>query len=80
MAPDSNPPSEPHGTEPEGGHVHGMALPLPCQACQESPAEYFAGLGIWTGEVQVVLGPDGDLYYATLSGDGQMHRIVSSRG
>jgi hypothetical protein len=28
--------------------------------------------------VQVVLGPDGDLYYATLSGDGQLHRIVCS--
>lgn len=77
MPDDDNRPDELQLAPERAERAHGMALPLSCQACQESPAEYIAGMAVWTGDLQVVLGPDGDLYYATYAGDGQLHRIVS---
>jgi hypothetical protein len=54
----------------------GKIFPLPGETPPETPDEFAAGIGAWTGDVLLTLGPDGDLYYATLCGDGQVHKIV----
>jgi hypothetical protein len=54
----------------------GKIFPLPGEVPRETPDEFATGIGAWTGDVLLALGPDGDLYYTTLCGDGQVHRIV----
>jgi hypothetical protein len=64
--------------EKRRSRVCGMIFPLPGEEPHESPAEFAVGIGAWGGNVLLMLGPDGDLYYATLAGDGQVRKIVSS--
>jgi hypothetical protein len=35
-------------------------------------------MSAWTGDLLLAYGPDGDLYYATFAGDGQVRKIVVS--
>jgi hypothetical protein len=57
----------------------GKIFPLPGEMPRETPDEFASGIGAWTGDVLLALGPDGDLYYTTLCGDGQVHKIVVAR-
>jgi hypothetical protein len=56
----------------------GKIFPLPGEIPRETPNEFAVGMGAWSGDLLLALGPDGDLYYTTFAGDGQVRKIVVS--
>lgn len=56
----------------------GKIFPIPRESPPETTEEFAAGMSAWTGDLLLAYGPDGDLYYATLGGDGQVRKIVAS--
>lgn len=57
----------------------GKIFPIPRESPPETAEEFAAGMSAWTGDLLLAYGPDGDLYYATYAGDGQVRKIVVSR-
>jgi hypothetical protein len=72
------PPSDLAADERRPAHDCGKIFPLPGELPRETPDEFAVGIGVWCGDVFVALGPDGDLYYTTLAGDGVARKIVSA--